>query len=83
MKMDEFKVVYQDRILKINKCLAENGYKYKIEITTGLLSRSWEEYFSQDEEAMRSANQKFSNLASETGGRKRWLVNQNRRLNPQ
>jgi len=68
--MDEFKVVYQDRILKINKCLTENGYKYKIEITTGLFSRSWEEYFSQDEEAMRSANQKFSNLASETGGRK-------------
>lgn len=62
MKMDEFKVVYQDRILKITRCLTEKGCKYKIEITNGFFNRSWEEYFSNDEEAIRSANQKFSNL---------------------
>jgi len=61
--MDEFKVVYQDRILKVTRILQlEKGYKYKIEITSGLWSRAWEEYFSQDEEAIRSANQKFNNL---------------------
>lgn len=61
--MDEFKIVYQDRILKITRCLTEKGCKHKIEITTGLFSQSWEEYFSNDEEAIRSANQKFSNLS--------------------
>jgi predicted DNA-binding antitoxin AbrB/MazE fold protein len=61
--MDEFKIVYQDRILKITRMLSlEKGCKYKIEITSGSFSRSWEEYFSNDEEAIRSANQKFSNL---------------------
>lgn len=54
--------MYQDRILKITRCLTGKGCKYKIEITNGLFSRSWEEYFSNDEEAIRSANQKFSNL---------------------
>lgn len=63
MKMDEFKIVYQDRILKITRMLPiEKGCKYKIEITTGFFSRSWEEYFSNDGEAIRSANQKFNNL---------------------
>ena len=62
VKMAEFKIVYQDRILKVTGCLTEKGCKYKIEITNGLLSRSWEEYFSNDEEAIRSAKQKFSNL---------------------
>jgi hypothetical protein len=60
--MDRFKVIYQDRILKVTRCLTEKGCKYKIEMTTGLFSKSGEEYFSQDEEAIRSANQKFSNL---------------------
>lgn len=63
MKMDEFKVVYQDRVLKVTRMpRLEKGYKYKIEITNGLFSRSWEEYFSNNEEAIRSAKQKFSNL---------------------
>lgn len=61
--MSELKIIYQDRILKVTRILQlEKGYKYKIEITNGLFSRSWEEYFSNDEEAIRSANQKFSNL---------------------
>ena len=61
--MDEFKVVYQDRILKITRMpRLEKGYKYKIEITNGFLSRSWEEYFNEDQGAIRSAKQKFSNL---------------------
>ncbi len=64
MKVAEFKVIYQDRILKVTRMLQlEKGCKYKIEITNGFLSRSWEEYFSNDEEAIRSANQKFNDLA--------------------
>jgi hypothetical protein len=61
--MAELEVVYQDRILKVTRMLQlGKRCKYKIEITNGFLSRSWEEYFSNDEEAIRSANQKFSNL---------------------
>lgn len=61
--MDGFKVIYQDRILKVTRYLTEKGYKYKIEITNGLFSRSWEEYFTEDEEAIRSAKRKFSALS--------------------
>jgi uncharacterized protein YbcI len=58
--MGQIEIVYQDRILKITKCLTEKGKnKYKIEITDGRFCRNWEEYFTNDEQARESAQQKF------------------------
>lgn len=62
MSKEEIKLVYQDRALKITRYPGEKGYKYKIDVTSGPFSKCWEEYFSEDEEAIRSAKQKFTNL---------------------
>ena len=50
--MDKVEIVYQDRILKITKSFTEKGYKYKIEITDGRFFKSWQENYSNDEEAI-------------------------------
>ena len=63
MKMDEFKVVYQDRVLKVTRMpRLEKGCKYKIEITDGRFFKSWQKYYVNDEEAIRSANREFGSL---------------------
>ena len=60
--MGQAEIVYQDRILKITKRLSEKGIKYTIEMTDGFISRSWEEYFNNDEEALESARRNFGNF---------------------
>jgi len=61
-KVRQAGIVYQDRVLKITKCLTEKGNKYKIEITYGRFCRSWEEYFASDEQAIERAKREFRNL---------------------
>ena len=60
--MRQAEIVYQDRILKITKRLSEKGIKYTIEMTDGFISKSWEEYFNNDEEALESAKRNFENF---------------------
>lgn len=60
--MGQTEIVYQDRVLKVTKCLVEKGNKYKIEITDGRFCRSWEEYFASDEQAIERAKREFRNL---------------------
>ncbi len=51
----QIKAVYNDRVLKITKCLTEKGNKYKIEMTNGRFSTSLEEYFTDDAQAIERA----------------------------
>lgn len=63
--MKQAEIVYQDRLLKITKCLTEKGNKYMLEITDGRICKSWEEYFDNDEKAIESAERelkKFYNI---------------------
>lgn len=60
--MGQAEIVYQDRVLKVTKCLVEKGNKYKIEMTDGRFCKSWEEYFPSDEQAIDRAKRKFRNL---------------------
>lgn len=60
--MGQAEIVYQDRVLKITKCLTEKANKYKIEMTYGRFWRSWEEYFASDEQAIERAKREFRNL---------------------
>ena len=57
--MRQAEIVYQDRLLKITKCLAEKGNKYKIEMTNGRICRSWKEYFDNDESAIESGEREL------------------------
>ena len=66
--MDKVEIVYQDRILKITKSFTEKGYKYKIEITDGCFFKSWQENYSNYEEAIKGAKREFGNLFDFKGG---------------
>ena len=59
---DKISIVYQDRILKITKFTVKESHRYKIEITDGRFFRSWQKYYVNDEEAIKSANREFGNL---------------------
>jgi len=62
IKMSKSKTVYRDRLLRITKHPRERGNIYYIEMTCGRICRSWEEYFSNDEEAISSAKKEFESL---------------------
>ena len=69
---DRIRIVYQDRILRITKFTplensltgftVKESHRYKIEITDGRFFKSWQKYYVNDEEAIRSANREFGSL---------------------
>ena len=59
---DKISIVYQDRILKITKFTVKESHRYKIEITDGRFFRSWQKYYVNDEETIKSANREFGSL---------------------
>lgn len=61
--MRQTEIVYQDRLLKITKCLTGKGNKYKIEMTNGRICRSWKKYFDNDEMAVESAERELKKFA--------------------
>lgn len=62
--MDEIKIVHQDRNLKIVRLPTKknNKYKYRIEMTTGLVSKTYEEYCTSDSEAFKISWLKLKDL---------------------
>jgi len=82
--MGEIEIVYQDRILKITKCLTEEDKnKYKIEITDGRFCRFLEGYFINDEQAMEGAQRGFRKFYNkrEKGGTLKWVIKRSKKLN--
>lgn len=65
MKQEIF--IHQDRNMKITRLSAKKGnnYKYKIEVTTGRVSRSCEEYCVSDSEAFKICWLKLKELQQE------------------
>ena len=59
---DKIRIVYQDRILRITKFTVKESHRYKIEITDGRFFKSWQENYSNDEEAIKGAKREFGNL---------------------
>jgi hypothetical protein len=53
--MEENKIIHQDRNFKIVRLPTKenNKYKYRIEMTTGLVSKTYEEYCASDSEAFK------------------------------
>ena len=65
---DRIRIVYQDRILRITKFTVKESHRYKIEITDGRFFKSWQENYSNDEEAIKGAKREFGNLFDFKGG---------------
>jgi len=62
VKMRQSEIVYQDRTLKITKYPTDKGNKYKIEMTIGRFCRSWEEYFTTNEQVIESSKRRLKRL---------------------
>ena len=62
--MEEIKIVHQDRNMKIVRLPTKenNKYKYRIEMTTGRVSKSYEEYCTSDSEAFKISWLKLKDL---------------------
>ena len=62
--MDENRIVHQDRNLKIVRLPTKknNKYKYRIEVTNGRVSKSYEEYCASDSEAFKISWLKLKDL---------------------
>jgi len=59
---DKISIVYQDRISRITKFTVKESHRYKIEITDGRFFKSWQKYYVNDKEAIKSANREFGSL---------------------
>ena len=64
---DKIRIIYQDRISRITKFIVKGSHRYKIEITDGRFFRSWQKYYVNDEEAIKSANREFGSLFDSKG----------------
>lgn len=62
--MEEIRIVHQDRNLKIVRLPTKenNKHKYRIEMTTGLRSKTYEEYCANDSEAFKISWLKLKDL---------------------